>query len=331
MIPRELSLRAGDVVQVRSEQEILATLDAQGRIDELPFMPEMLQYCGRQFRVRARADKTCDTVKDHGTARRMLDTVHLEGVRCDGSAHGGCQAGCLLFWKEAWLKPARTDGATAAEDPAGPGPITRAGLLAQSQRPDPDTREGHAYVCQATELRRASQALPWWEPRQYVRDLRWGNISFVVFMRTLALACYNTVMRKLGWKTYPYVAGEAHRSPPSGMLDLKPGERVRVRSREEIMATLTAAQRHRGLWFDVEMVPFCGREFQVQRRVERIIDEHTGRMWQLPGDCIVLDGVACSGLLSRKRLFCPRAITPYWREIWLERVATAPSPTSDRR
>ena len=30
--------------------------------------------------------------------------VHLE-TRCDGSAHGGCQASCLLFWKDAWLKP----------------------------------------------------------------------------------------------------------------------------------------------------------------------------------------------------------------------------------
>ena len=27
-------------------------------------------------------------------------------VRCDGSAHDGCQAGCLLFWKLAWLKAA---------------------------------------------------------------------------------------------------------------------------------------------------------------------------------------------------------------------------------
>jgi hypothetical protein len=33
----------------------------------------------------------------------MTDTVHLSDLRCDGSAHAGCQAGCLLFWKEAWL------------------------------------------------------------------------------------------------------------------------------------------------------------------------------------------------------------------------------------
>ena len=39
-------LRAGDWVQVRSKEEIISTLDANGRLDELPFMPEMLEYCG---------------------------------------------------------------------------------------------------------------------------------------------------------------------------------------------------------------------------------------------------------------------------------------------
>ena len=42
--------------------------------------------------------------------RSMKNAVFLEGLRCDGSAHGGCQRGCLFFWKEAWLKP-RQSGA----------------------------------------------------------------------------------------------------------------------------------------------------------------------------------------------------------------------------
>jgi hypothetical protein len=58
----------------------------------------------------------------------------------------------------------------------------------------------------------------------------------------------------------------------------------------------------------------------VLRRVEQIIDERTGRMMRLPNDCIVLDGVVCPGRLSERRLFCPRAIYPFWREIWLQRI-----------
>ena len=69
--------------------------------------------------------------------------------------------------------------------------------------------------------------------------------------------------------------------------------------------------------FDGEMTPYCGRRFRVLRRVERIIDERTGRMLRLPKDCIVLDGVVCQGIYH---LFCPRAIYPYWREVWLRRV-----------
>src|SRR5215470_429840 len=96
-------LRAGDWVQVRTKEEILSTLDAKGRLDELPFMPEMLRYCGTTMRVGKRAHKTCDPALGIG-GRKMESTVHLENIRCDGSAHDGCEAGCLIFWKEAWLK-----------------------------------------------------------------------------------------------------------------------------------------------------------------------------------------------------------------------------------
>lgn len=83
--------KAGDVVEVRSREEILATLDAAGCLERMPFMPEMLRYCGKQFRVSAVAHKTCDTA--YKTWGRSLNAaVHLEELRCDGSSHGGCQA-----------------------------------------------------------------------------------------------------------------------------------------------------------------------------------------------------------------------------------------------
>src|SRR5436190_601573 len=57
-----LGLRAGEWVEVRSAEEILATLDERGCLDALPFMPEMLEYCERRFRVIKAAHKTCDTI-----------------------------------------------------------------------------------------------------------------------------------------------------------------------------------------------------------------------------------------------------------------------------
>src|SRR5262245_65469033 len=97
------SLRAGDWVEVKGAEAILATLDKDGRLDALPFMPEMLQYCGKRFRVFKSAHKGCDTIQDWKTMRGMSDAVYLEGLRCDGAAHGGCQAACPVMWKNAWL------------------------------------------------------------------------------------------------------------------------------------------------------------------------------------------------------------------------------------
>src|SRR6185437_8447839 len=99
-------LKVGEWVEVRSKQEILNTLDSNGELDGMPFMPEMFAFCGQRFRVYKRAHKTCDTVFPT-RSRWVQQAVHLE-TRCDGQAHDRCEAGCLIFWKEAWLK--RVDG-----------------------------------------------------------------------------------------------------------------------------------------------------------------------------------------------------------------------------
>ena len=44
-------LRTGDWVQVKSPWEIAETLDAEGRLENLPFMPEMVEFCGQRMRV----------------------------------------------------------------------------------------------------------------------------------------------------------------------------------------------------------------------------------------------------------------------------------------
>jgi hypothetical protein len=39
-----LNLKVGEWVEIRSRADILATLDEHGRLENLPFMPEMFQY-----------------------------------------------------------------------------------------------------------------------------------------------------------------------------------------------------------------------------------------------------------------------------------------------
>ena len=92
---KQLKVKAGEWVEIRSKEEILATLDKNGQLEGMPFMPQMFQYCGRRFQVFKRAHKTCDTVYPV-RGRRLANGVHLD-VRCDGEAYGGCQAGSAFL------------------------------------------------------------------------------------------------------------------------------------------------------------------------------------------------------------------------------------------
>ena len=108
---------------------------------------------------------------------------------------------------------------------------------------------------------------------------------------------------------------------PSTSLNLQPGEWVRVKSFDEILATLDANNNNRGLYFDAEMVPQCGRTFRVLSRVKKIVDEKTGKMTEFKNPCFILEGAVCEARYSECRLFCPRSIYGYWRETWLEKVS----------
>src|SRR5271157_3858091 len=105
MTPTTTNLRPGDFVEVKSAAEILQTLDADGTLDKLPFMPEMADFSGKTYKVSKRVVKTCY----YGTKSGMRkfpaeDVVLLEGLRCSGAAHDGCQKACTIFWREAWLR-----------------------------------------------------------------------------------------------------------------------------------------------------------------------------------------------------------------------------------
>ena len=111
-------------------------------------------------------------------------------------------------------------------------------------------------------------------------------------------------------------------------LNLQPGELVRVKSYPEILATLnTGTLKNRGMMFDAELVPYCGRVYRVKARVERFLSEQTGRMMSLKTPAVILEGVWCQAHYSYFRMGCPRCLHSWWREIWLERV-NEPNGTS---
>jgi hypothetical protein len=200
------------------------------------------------------------------------------------------------------------------------------------------------YVCQATQVPAATERLRWWDPRQYVEDYTSGNVGLARMARGFIYRGYQNLIKSgigLGpllrwlydafqslWGGTPYPGWNGQipigEQTPTANLDLQAGEPVRVKSYQAILATCDQENKNRGMTFDAEMVPYCGGTYRVHRRVTRIINERTGEMQVLANPCIVLDGVVCQARYSACRLFCPRNIYPYWREIWLERLQDSP-------
>lgn len=348
MTQQNLKLNAGEWVEVRPLPEILATLDERGCLDELPFMPQMIRCCGKQFQVRKRAHKLCDTAYSTG-ARSMRNAVFLEMASCDGKAYGGCEMGCQIFWKEAWLK--RTEP-NALNLPSSAVPL-RAERQEQCSEADiwAGTKKSSGgedvFVCQATQMLAATKPLSRWAPGQYIEDYASGNaplsqiasgIIYVIYSNLVnsglgfgsALRwAYDAFQRVRGGCQYPDRFGvlAKGKGTPTAILGLETGELVRVRPFDEILETVDRDLINRGMSFHPEMVPYCNKTFRVRQRVSKIINERNGHLKVLKNPCVILEGADCIGRYT-KPLNCPRACYPYWREIWLERVDGDPVPTN---
>lgn len=279
------TFRAGDGVVVRSPEEILSTLDHDGTLHGLPFMPEMLDWCGKPFRVERRVEKTClDVAPPVYPMRRFAanDVVVLEGLRCDGRAHDGCRRTCKVFWKERWLR--RLDPL----DPATSAPTT--GLNELRRRLKTKTDDTH-YFCQSTQLLKATEEFPGmkkpWLLRILVREIRNGDRSVGEVLKLLALWSSLRLQRAVHGKRR--LRGPNKRTPAES-LGLKPGDAVRIKSRAQIVATLSQARSNRGMGICHEMTRFCGARANVRDRVDRIINERTGEMREMV-DTVMLANV----------------------------------------
>ncbi|MBA2954222.1 hypothetical protein GON03_07805 [Nocardioides sp. MAH-18] len=325
--PGALALKVGELVEVRSAEEIHATLDENGELDGLPFMPEMLAFCGRRLTVHKVAHKLCDYI-GHTGLRRMSEAVHLTESRCDGSAHGGCENACSIYWKEQWLKRVSADDPVTPTPDAGQRVLLP--LLVRNSQKEPFDDGAVRWSCQGTEMQRAApEALPLKHLGQYREDVVSGNAGVLQVLSAFLIAVFNRY-QNLSKKLLPdfllirdglhwgfLEGGVRSGRTPTEILDLQPGELVRIKSREEIMATLDSNLLNRGMGFDAEMSRFCGRTARVKARATRCVDERSGRMLTMKNPCIILEDIVCEGAFTAN---CPRQYVCWWREIWLERI-----------
>ena len=96
-------LQAGDLVRVRSKDEIQTTLNRWNQLRGCSFMEEMAPYCNTTQRVYKRIEKFLDE-RDY-LMKKTRGIVILEGVFCQGTRDFGvCDRTCFFFWREEWLE-----------------------------------------------------------------------------------------------------------------------------------------------------------------------------------------------------------------------------------
>jgi hypothetical protein len=309
--------KVGTRVEVKPLPDILATLDDHGRLDFLPFMPEMAQYCGQEFTVVGSAHKVCDP-SGKSILRSMDNTVYLP-TRCDGSGHDGCQARCLIFWRTEWLKPA---SGNAINNPVTIGKLPEA--ITKFTKHQSRSKGEPLYRCQVTEIHAASSPISKFDIDKFIKDLTSKNLGMLTFGRFFSKAVVDTLISKAS--KLVRLRSAFHPPPPrrgttiqQEKLNLQPGEVVQVRPAADIEATLNDNWKNRGLPVERDMLRYCGKSFKVIGYVKQMIEETSGRMMKFNLDCVILEGVVCPGL-DRFKLFCSRKPYYYWREMWLQRV-----------
>lgn len=300
------------LMKVRSPSEILTTLDPDGKLDGLPFMPEMVAYCGSCVRVYRSARRTC---VDGLGFRVMKDAVFLQDLRCDGGFHDQCERGCLLFWKRDWLVPV-----DAACEPPATWPEHDAAAAERLRRLP--TRAGARYVCQSTELQSATTALHRWDVRPWLRELLARELSLSDFARVL----FRALRRRMGGRTDECPLKGAPGPKSRGNLDLRRDEWVVIKPIDELRHHLDEKGGNCGLGFPPTMLPAIGHRYRVAFPIRRIILERTGMMVQL-SHTVALDGLLCGGI---DVAMCPRAEYLYCRESWLHRSPEQADRTEER-
>ena len=161
--------------------------------------------------------------------------------------------------------------------------------------------EEYARIPQESILRKIRLAIRRSLTSRQTRDIKLMSGDFI-----------NKLMRFVGIKTPAPIE-----DPPSSLF--KPGDLVRVRSRDEIEATLNIWNQYKGCMFMPDaMAPYCGTIQRVFKPMERFVDERDYYVKKTHG-IILLEGVHCQGSVYYGR--CDRACFAFWREEWLEKIA----------
>jgi hypothetical protein len=292
----------GKFVRIKNEKEIFDSLDNNSSFEKLPFMPEMLEFCGSIFQIQSVVNKTC---YEHNGLQfgefPQNNVVTLKNVRCNGAHHADCQRGCLIFWKTEWLE--------LVEDNADCIKISteeyKTNLKIKSSP--------YIYFCQMTESK--NFLMPINKNRKVVsalKDFVVKNVSLFGLFRNVLLPVYLKLKGSFFFILYKQPEKVSDQS-----LNLKSSDIIKVKTLREIIKTLDSKGKNRGLSFNENMMKYCGKKFSVKDRIEKIILGSSGEIMDLKNTVLLKEvEPECYHVFGN----CPKRELTYWREIWLEKV-----------
>ncbi|MFZ7131986.1 MAG: hypothetical protein ACOWWR_06470 [Eubacteriales bacterium] len=97
-------LKPGELVKVRSIDDIETTLDKFRKTGGCTFQLKMYDHCDKEYKILKKVDYFFDEYKQKMC--KCKDIYILEGCYCEGKAAflRPCSRNCFYFWKINWLE-----------------------------------------------------------------------------------------------------------------------------------------------------------------------------------------------------------------------------------
>lgn len=143
-----------------------------------------------------------------------------------------------------------------------------------------------------------------------------GDESTLEYMRRRAMVFLRDMARKYRRRAAADAPKRGVAPAASTACLLAAGDRVQVKSLEEIKETLDERGFTKGCKFMEQMKSYCGQEHRVAGRVEKFFDEARCRTLKCK-DIVLLDEIYCDGSVVRG---CDRLCFLFWRTEWLRKL-----------
>ncbi len=143
--------------------------------------------------------------------------------------------------------------------------------------------------------------------------------NFNILLRISGLFLFIQELRKFKTKKFFSENKDSQDSSLHSARDLKLGDLVRVRTKEQILKTLDSNNKLDGCFFMDEMWQYCKSQHKVLKNVNYFFDERGAKMYKAHG-IVLLDGVHCSGKQGNLMPRCDRNCYIFWKEDWLEKI-----------